>query len=160
MLRRHLTPRLAEALLDTPVVLLLGARQVGKSTLAKELLRQQRAGRYLTLDDAAVRRSAEVDPAGFVSPTEGLTVLDEIQLAPDLLRAIKVEVDASRRPGRFLLTGSANVLLLPRVSESLAGRMEVVSLEGNTGSEVAVFSSRRRVAVRDIETVQWVADLS
>ncbi|WP_306598058.1 ATP-binding protein [Geothrix sp. 21YS21S-2] len=137
MFDRTLSPRVAEALLDTPVVLLLGARQVGKSTLAKALLAHQAQGRYLTLDDPAVRRAAEVDPVGFVAQQRGLTVLDEIQLAPQLFRTIKAEVDAERKPGRFLLTGSANVLVLPQVSESLAGRMEVITLDGLSQYEVA-----------------------
>ena len=135
MIQRHLTPLVAEALQDTPVVLLQGARQVGKSTLAKELLATHPGGRYLTLDDPAVRRSIEVDPAGFLAQGEGLTVLDEIQLAPHLFRDLKAEVDRDRRPGRFLLTGSANVLLLPRLSESLAGRMELITLEGLSQGE-------------------------
>lgn len=141
MYPRHLTPLIAEALQDTPVVLLQGARQVGKSTLAKELLESQAEGRYLSLDAPAVRRAAEVDPVGFVAQAKGLTVLDEIQLAPQLFRAIKAEVDQDRRPGRFLLTGSANVLLLPKLSESLAGRMELITLEGLSQSEIAANSS-------------------
>lgn len=130
MFNRALNPLVSEALADTPVVLLLGARQVGKSTLAKALLEGHPQGRYLSLDDPAVRRAAEVDPVGFVAQAKGLTVLDEIQLAPALFPVIKAEVDRNRRPGRFLLTGSANVLVLPRLSESLAGRMELVALEG------------------------------
>ena len=136
MIQRHLTPLVAEALRDTPVVLLQGARQVGKSTLAKELLESHPGGRYLSLDDQAVRRAAEVDPVGFVAQSKGLLVLDEIQLAPELFRVIKADVDQDRRPGRFLLTGSANVLVLPRLSESLAGRMELVTLEGLSQSEI------------------------
>lgn len=131
----------AEALSDTPVVLLLGARQVGKSTLAKVMLESRSEGRYLTLDDPAIRRAAEVDPMGFVTKANGLTVLDEIQLAPQLFRVIKTEVDKDRRPGRFLLTGSANVLVLPKLSESLAGRMELLTLEGLSQSEIVGHSS-------------------
>ena len=135
MYDRHLTPLVAEALQDTPVVLLQGARQVGKSTLAKALLESHPGGRYLNLDDPAVRRAAEADPMGFVAQAKGLTVLDEIQLAPQLFRSIKVAVDQDRRPGRFLLTGSANVLVLPKLSESLAGRMELLTLDGLSQSE-------------------------
>ena len=141
MIQRHLTPLVAEALSDTPVVLLLGARQVGKSTLAKALLESHPEGRYLTLDDPAIRRAAEVDPMGFVAQAKGLTVLDEIQLAPQLFRVIKAEVDKDRRPGRFLLTGSANVLVLPKLSESLAGRMALITLEGLSQSELVGHSS-------------------
>lgn len=135
MIHRHQAPLIAEALLDTPVVLIHGARQVGKSTLAKALVAAHPDGRYLTLDDPATLRSAELDPTGFVSQAKGLVVLDEIQLAPGLFRAIKAEVDADRRPGRFLLSGSANVLTLPKLSESLAGRMELVTLEGLSQAE-------------------------
>jgi predicted AAA+ superfamily ATPase len=136
MFQRTLTPLIADALADTPVVLLLGARQVGKSTLARALLEAYPGGRYLTLDDPAVRRAAEVDPDGFVAQFKGTTVLDEIQLAPHLFRAIKAEVDRDRRPGRFLLTGSANVMVLPQLSESLAGRMELIQLEGLSQCEI------------------------
>lgn len=136
MFNRSLTTLIAEALSDTPVVLLLGARQVGKSTLAKALLGTHPGSRYLTLDDPTVRRAVEVDPTGFVAQSKGLTVLDEIQIAPQLFRAIKAEVDRDRRPGRFLLTGSANVIVLPQLSESLAGRMEVLQLEGLSQSEI------------------------
>lgn len=141
MFQRHLTSLVAEALADTPVVLLLGARQVGKSTLAKALLESHPEGRYLSLDDPAVRRASEVDSVGFVAQTKGLTVLDEIQLAPQLFRVIKAEVDKDRRPGRFLLTGSANVLVLPKLSESLAGRRELVTLEGLSQNEIMGHSS-------------------
>ncbi len=141
MIQRHLTPLVAEAMSDTPVVLLQGARQVGKSTLAKALLASHPEGRYLSLDDQAVRRAAEVDPVGFVGQAKGLLVLDEIQLAPELFRVIKADVDKDRRPGRFLLTGSANVLVLPKLSESLAGRMELITLEGLSQSEIHGHSS-------------------
>jgi predicted AAA+ superfamily ATPase len=136
MLERALTPLIQEALADTPVVLLLGARQVGKSTLAKALLDARPGGRYLTFDDSAVLRAAEADPAGFAASAGTFAVLDEIQLAPGLFRPIKAEVDRDRRPGRFLLTGSANVMVLPRLSESLAGRMEVITLEGLSQGEI------------------------
>ncbi len=132
MIQRHLTPELREALADTPVVLLNGARQVGKSTLAQRLAVEGFGGaeavRYATLDDATVLAAAEADPDGFIRSFEGPAVIDEVQRAPGLFRAIKAVVDADRRPGRFLLTGSADVFLLPSVSESLAGRMEVLTL--------------------------------
>lgn len=128
MYRRNITALLNEALGDTPVVLLNGARQTGKSTLVRSGLVDDRGARYLTLDDAGVLAAAESDPAGFLSGFEGPVILDEVQRAPGLFPAIKAEVDRERRPGRFLLTGSANVLLLPRLSESLAGRMEILTL--------------------------------
>ncbi len=128
MFRRHLATQVLAALADTPVVLLHGARQAGKSTLAMELAAGPHPARYLTLDDAAVLAAAKSDPAGFIAGLEGPVVLDEVQRAPELFLPIKAAVDRDRRPGRFLLTGSANVLLLPRLSESLVGRMEVLTL--------------------------------
>ncbi|HLE83443.1 MAG TPA: ATP-binding protein [Thermoanaerobaculia bacterium] len=128
MLQRHITPRLLAALSDTPVVLLHGARQTGKSTLVRNLDRTAHPARYLTLDDATVLSSAAGDPQGFVDGLEGPVILDEVQRAPELFLAIKRAVDRDRRPGRFLLTGSANVLLLPRLAESLVGRLEILTL--------------------------------
>jgi|SRR5882724_11300265 len=137
MFQRAVTPLLLAALGDRPVVLLNGARQVGKSTLVQELGAGARPARYLTLDDAAVRTAAEYDPAGFLAGLSGPVTLDEVQRVPDLFLAIKAEVDRDRRPGRFLLTGSADFLLLPRVSESLAGRMEIVTLWPLSQGEIA-----------------------
>ena len=113
------------ALKDTPVVMVTGPRQCGKTTLVRDLIASNRE--FITLDDDTVLASARSDPTGLV---RGLnrTTIDEVQRAPDLLRAIKRSVDDDRRAGRFLLTGSANILTLPQVSESLAGRMEIVSL--------------------------------
>lgn len=130
---RHLQPRLREALADTPVVLLGGPRQAGKTTLVRQFADTRR--RYLTLDDAATRLSAQQDPAGLVRELEE-AVIDEVQRAPALLLAIKQAVDQDRRPGRFLLTGSANVMTLPGVAESLAGRMETLALLPLAGCEI------------------------
>lgn len=128
MLRRHLTPQVLAALDDTPVVLLHGARQAGKSTLAQVIAADAHPARYLTLDDPATLTAAKGDAAGFILGLEGDVVIDEVQRAPELFVAIKVAVDRGRRPGRFLLTGSAQVFLLPQLSESLAGRMEILTL--------------------------------
>ncbi len=122
---RHLQPRIAEALADTPVVLLSGPRQAGKTTLVRQFVGQAR--RYLTLDDAATLLSAREDPTGLVRSLDTV-VIDEVQRAPELLLAIKQAVDEDRRPGRFLLTGSANLMTLPKVADSLAGRMETLAL--------------------------------
>lgn len=124
---RHTMPALEAALADTPVVLVVGPRQAGKTTLC-QLVADRRGARLLSLDDAATVAAAGADPAGFIAALDGPVVLDEIQKAPALLPAIKLAVDRRREPGRFLLTGSADVLALPRVSESLAGRMEVLTL--------------------------------
>ncbi|HEY3245717.1 MAG TPA: ATP-binding protein [Phycisphaerae bacterium] len=128
MVPRKLTPRILEALADTPVVLVNGARQTGKSTLVRWLLAEKRAATYVTLDDATILNAAIRDPVAFVSAHRGPLIIDEIQQAPDLLRAIKLEVDRRRVPGRFLLTGSADVFLVPRVSETLTGRIEILTL--------------------------------
>lgn len=124
---RYVTPVLETALDDTPVVMVIGPRQAGKTTLCR-LVAERRGARILSFDDAATLAAATADPAGFIAALDGPVVLDEIQKAPALLPAIKLAVDHNRAPGRFLLTGSADVLALPRVSESLAGRMEVLRL--------------------------------
>jgi uncharacterized protein len=137
MKRRNLTYMLDEAMADTPVILLNGARQTGKSTLVQAYTQGLENATYLTLDDATVLAAAKKDPAGFLSGLPGTVVLDEVQHAPTLFPAIKLLVDRDRRPGRFLLTGSANVLLLPHLSESLAGRMEVLTLWPFSAGELA-----------------------
>lgn len=119
------TQRIRVALTDTPVVLLNGPRQSGKTTLARELLGSTRE--FRTLDDDSTLAAATADPIGFLRDTRDLTI-DEVQRAPALLRTIKKLVDEDRRPGRFLLTGSTNVLSLPHIADSLAGRMAVVDL--------------------------------
>ena len=128
MIERRLTPRLLDALGDRPVTLLVGARQSGKSTLALAVAGGSHPARYLTFDDPPTLAAAAGDPVGFLDGLAGDVVLDEVQLVPELFRALKATVDRDRRSGRFLLTGSAQVLLLPRLSESLAGRMEVLML--------------------------------
>jgi len=128
MFRRRIVGQVREALEDTPVVLLVGPRQSGKSTLVRELLTESAERAYVTLDDAAILSAARSDPSGFLAGLEGPATIDEIQRAPELLLPIKAMVDRDRRPGRFLLTGSADVLSLPTVADSLAGRMEVIGL--------------------------------
>jgi predicted AAA+ superfamily ATPase len=127
MFSRNIEPEIRAALTDTPVVLLNGARQTGKSTLAIALAAEF-GMRYVTLDDATALAAASADALGFLKGLGASAVIDEVQKAPTLFPAIKALVDADRRPGRYLLTGSANVLLLPKLSESLAGRVEIISL--------------------------------
>lgn len=132
-LPRYLEPVLYEALQAFPVVVISGARQTGKSTLARRL--GEETGRdFQTLDDIEVLERAETDPDALVRSSESLT-LDEVQRSPDLLLAIKRAVDEERRSGRFLLTGSANLLLMRRVSESLAGRAVHLNLWPMSRSE-------------------------
>ena len=130
---RRIEQRLAEALLDTPVVLLAGPRQAGKTTLVRQVA--AKGLRYLTLDDELTLLSAREDPVGLIRSLDR-AVIDEIQRAPQLLLAIKKSVDEDRRPGRFLLTGSANLMALPLVADSLAGRMETLSLMPLSQTEI------------------------
>jgi len=125
MFERLIAHRVEEALSDTPVVLVTGPRRAGKTTLVRTL---GDAGRtYITLDDQTVLEAARADPTALIRGLDRATI-DEIQRVPDLLLAIKKAVDEDYRPGRFLLTGSANVLTLPRVADSLAGRMETLRM--------------------------------
>lgn len=133
---RNLRHAVDIALKDTPVVLLHGARQTGKTTLVKAIARQ-RGARYVTLDDHATLEAALNDPPGFIQGLGKLVVIDEVQNAPNIFRAIKASVDRDRKPGRFLLTGSANVLVLPRLGDSLAGRMEIIPLYPFAQDELA-----------------------
>ena len=130
---RHIKSRVAEAMSDTPVVLLAGPRQAGKTTLVRQISGEDR--RYLTLDDQLTLLSAQEDPVGLIR-TLDRAVIDEIQRAPELLLAIKKSVDEDRRAGRFLLTGSANLMALPTVADSLAGRMETLTLLPLSQSEI------------------------
>jgi len=124
---RFVLPRLTEALEDSPVVLIHGPRQCGKTTLARAVGNAAGFG-YISFDDDVLRASAQTDPVGFVADLADRTVLDEVQRVPELFTALKAAVDRDRRPGRFILTGSANVLLVPRLADSLAGRMEILRL--------------------------------
>jgi len=128
MIRRNITEKLLEALSDTPVVMLHGARQTGKSTLVQALAKPENPRSYITFDNASMLAAAGEDPDGFLAGLNTPVVLDEIQRVPDLFRAIKYDVDSRRQPGRYLLTGSANIQLLPQLSNFLVGRMEVLTL--------------------------------
>lgn len=130
---RQIGSRIAEAMEDTPVVLLAGPRQAGKTTLVRQI--SGNGARYLTLDDELTLMSAREDPVGMIRSLDR-AVIDEIQRAPSLLLAIKKSVDEDRRPGRFLLTGSANLMALPTVADSLAGRMETLLLLPLSQSEI------------------------
>ncbi|TAK39749.1 MAG: ATP-binding protein [Betaproteobacteria bacterium] len=131
-LPRRIMDRIAEAMADTPVVCLLGPRQSGKSSLVKRAFPKRT---YYSFDDTGLQATAQHDPAGFVASLPESVTLDEVHRVPEVLPAIKMAVDENRRPGRFLLTGSANLLLLPSVSESLAGRIEIVRLHPLTEAE-------------------------
>jgi predicted AAA+ superfamily ATPase len=110
------------------VVVLVGGRQTGKSTLVTGLAKEGRRAAYVTLDDPTELASARRDPVAFVERFSGPAVIDEVQRAAEILLPLKAAVDRDRQPGRFLLTGSANVLLVPEIADALAGRMEVLRL--------------------------------
>ena len=133
---RFATPRLEQALAESPVVLIHGPRQCGKTTLAQAVGDAHGYG-YFSFDDAVTLAAATSDPVGFVADLPERVILDEVQRAPALFTALKRAVDRDRRPGRFLLTGSANVLLLPSLADSLAGRMEILRLHPLAQCELA-----------------------
>lgn len=124
---RFALPRLLESLADTPVVLIHGPRQCGKTTLAQIVGRDQGYA-YFSFDEDVTRAAAVVDPVGFVGDLPERSILDEVQRVPGVFTALKLAVDRQRIPGRFLVTGSANVLLIPTLADSLAGRMGILRL--------------------------------
>jgi len=135
---RHITPRIRQSLAASPVVFLNGARQVGKSTLVHQLIDELANGqgptRYVSFDKPTVMASAASSPEAFLKFGEGTLIIDEVQMVPEIFRALKVVVDELRlkdpssAQGRFLLTGSANILALPRLSEALVGRMSILTM--------------------------------
>ncbi len=133
---RYVAPRLTGALADTPVVLIHGPRQSGKTTLARAV-GDASGYAYISFDDDVLRAAAQADPVGFVADLPNKVVLDEVQRVPELFTSLKVAVDRDRRAGRFLLTGSANVLLVPKLADSLAGRMEILRLYPLAQAELA-----------------------
>lgn len=139
MIQRLARTEVGDALTDTPVVLIHGPRQCGKSTLAKEFVGDGR--RYITFDNPLFLEQATADPLGFLRGLSGPVILDEVQRVPKLFLPLKLLVDENRIPGRFILTGSANVLLLPKIADSLAGRMAIIDLLPFSQSEIEGYSS-------------------
>jgi predicted AAA+ superfamily ATPase len=144
-LYRHITRRIIEALKVSPIVFLNGARQTGKSTLVKtiagDMSATERAVNYVTLDRPVFLAAASSAPEAFITSYEAPLIIDEVQLAPELFRALKVVVDEARQikgsqaNGQYLLTGSANIMALPKLSDSLVGRMAVLTLYPFTTAE-------------------------
>lgn len=132
---RYLADYAAEVLSDTPVTLIHGARQTGKTTFA-EILGNKHGHEYITFDDENQRQAALSDPQGYVRQLPKRVILDEVQRVPDLFLSLKAAVDRNRMPGRFILTGSANIMLLPHIADSLAGRIEVLNLHPLAQSEL------------------------
>ena len=136
IISRHVERRVLEALGDTRIVVVQGARQVGKTTLVSGVV-ERRDGVLVTLDDEATRELAQADPVGFIEQNpHGLLAIDEVQRVPALVLALKLVVDRDPRPGRFLLTGSADLLRLPATADSLAGRAENIELNGLSQGEI------------------------
>lgn len=133
---RHVLPRVVEALGDTRIVAIQGARQVGKTTLISDIV-AGRGGQLLSFDDEQILALARADPIGFLQHQEGLLAIDEVQRAPELVPALKYVVDRDQRPGRFLITGSADLLRLPAAQDSLAGRLERIELHSFSQGELA-----------------------
>lgn len=136
LVKRHAETLAAETLDSAPITVISGARQVGKSTLVGQLA-ARRDARVITLDSAVDRAAAAADPDGFADQyPHGLLAIDEVQRVPDLLLAIKAAADKNRRPGRFLITGSADLLAVRGGQESLAGRAQTISLDGFSRGEI------------------------
>ena len=138
---RLLAPRLRESLADTPAVLIHGPRQSGKTTLARSV-GEPRGYYYVSFDDEAIRRAAQNDPIGFVAGLPKRAILDEVQRVPEIFTSLKSVIDRGRSSGRFILTGSANVLLVPKLADSLAGRMGLLRLHPLAQCELAASRSR------------------
>jgi len=136
MIERLAAQEVREALADTPVVLIHGPRQCGKSTLAKQMANEGGERRYISFDNPRYLADAKADPLAFLETYDEPLVIDEVQRVPELFLPLKLKVDEDRRPGRYLLTGSANVLHLPKIADSLAGRMAIVDLLPFSQSEL------------------------
>ncbi len=136
MIERYARPLVVEALKDTRVVMVMGARQVGKSTLCEAIAADDHPSVSVSLDDQAARQAALSDPRGFLAGFASPVFIDEVQRAPDLLLAIKQAVDRNNEPGQFLLTGSANILGSRKVQEALTGRIELVQLQSFAQAEL------------------------
>ena len=121
---RYIKPLLLEALKDSPVVLIHGPRQCGKTTLVRTVGIPKKY-EYISFDDDMMTKAAKEDPIGFVKGLSKRVILDEVQKVPNIFSTLKKEVDNNRKPGRFILTGSANILRMPKLSDSLAGRMQI-----------------------------------
>jgi len=160
--KRHLEARVREVLTDTPALLIHGPRQCGKTTLAKSV-GESLGYRYVTFDDPNTLEFAQSDPLGFVRSLPRYAVLDEVQRVPRLFTSLKLMIDADRYPGRYLMTGSANVLLVPHLADSLAGRMEMLRLHPLSQAEIegtqpffidALFGGTLVAAQRDVDSTR------
>lgn len=169
MYYRNITSNIKAALKDTPAILINGARQTGKSTLAKSITSNTKGAEYFTMDDIVTMNSAMNDPDDFISSFNMPVVLDEVQKVPQLFPAIKKSIDNNRKPGRFILTGSANVFHISKISESLAGRMEIQTLYPLSQGEIAgikegfidfVFKKNSRFYISNVTTKKFWGDIA
>ncbi len=136
MFKRNIEKSLLDAIGDTPVILVIGGRQTGKSTLVQSLRSENYQPQYYTFDDLTVLNAAATNPQAFLESLKTPVILDEVQRTPEIFLPLKSAVDKNRQAGRFLLTGSANVLFLPKAADSLAGRMEVLTLRPLSQGEI------------------------
>lgn len=136
MIERYIVSDIVDSLKMFPSILLNGARQAGKSTLIEWLRDKKIIDNYVTLDDLGTLAEVTKNPDAFISQFKGSLAIDEVQRVPDMLRAVKKSIDEDRRPGRFVLTGSAHILSYPGVTESLAGRANIITLEGLSLGEI------------------------
>ena len=156
---RFIERRIREALTDTPVFAINGPRQAGKTTLAQFIASEGRE--YITLDDASALHAARSDPTGFVRRLDR-AIIDEVQRAQEVLLALKRSIDDDGRPGRFLITSSANILTMRTARESLAGRMEVFTLLplALIGFMLALWKGPRLIALPGIPAVLYASILA
>lgn len=137
MIYRKILSKIQKALKDTPVIFISGPRQAGKTTLVKYISENIHPAKYLNFDDATILAAAKTNPEGFLEVYKDNLILDEVQRVPEIFLVIKKIVDNNRKPGKFILTGSANIFLLPKISESLVGRMEIIKLFPISLSEIS-----------------------
>lgn len=136
MIARRVTSHIWQSLEDSPVVFLNGARQTGKTTLVRSISSDYCHSRYFTFDDLSILSAAKNDPSGFISELKLPVIIDEVQRVPDIFLSIKERIDRDRHPGQFLLTGSANIMLLPKLANYMAGRMQIIRLWPFAQSEI------------------------
>ena len=154
LIPRSIRPLIIEGIEYSRIVFVAGARQVGKTTLVGDIATHEWPMTAVTLDDRATREAASSDPAGFIAGLEGPVFIDEIHRAPDLLLELKKAVDADTTPGRFVITGSANVLASRRIQDALPGRIDRVDMwplaqsEIHGGSTTSLTNSLRVACLR------------
>src|SRR5947209_1127200 len=127
MFIRNIFERFQKAISRSPAVILVGARQTGKTTFVNYIAKEY-GYNYITLDNLTAYLAAQRDPISFIKNLEKPVVIDEVQRVPELFLPIKQDIDFNRAPGRYILTGSANPLLIPKVADALTGRIETLHL--------------------------------